>query len=165
VSAALFEGALAWYLGAFSRRCAVAVVAEAEIEVDTPVAKAFARFRDFGAWRQWMPRAFAPVKGPSAPIAAGDRITVRLGGALPSQLTVLRVRDNKEVCWRGGVPGLIVGEHSFYFDDLGEGRTRIRSSEPFRGLLLRVGPLAQRIEHEASAVGAEMLRAFAAHLA
>ena len=138
----------------------MAVVAAAEIELDKPIDELFARFVDYTTWDSWMPKSFRPVRGPARALQVGDRVAVRMGPGLLTPLSVLRVRDNREICWRGGIPGLSVGDHSFFFDDLGEGRTRIRSEEPFRGLLPSLGPLGRAIEREASNAGKDMLEGF-----
>jgi hypothetical protein len=138
----------------------MAVVASAEIELDEPVAALFARFVDYTTWASWMPSNFRPVRGPSRALRVGDRVTVRMGPGLLTPLSVLRLRPGREICWRGGIPGVLVGEHSFFFDDLGDGRTRIRSEEPFTGVLPRLGPLGRAIEREAGHTGMKMLEGF-----
>jgi hypothetical protein len=135
----------------------VTVVAQAELELDRPVEQVFAALLDYRTWPHWMPKAFAPVRGPSRELRAGDRVTVRMNGALITRLSVLRVRPNKEISWRGGLPGLLVGEHSFFFDDLGQGRTRVRSHEPFTGLLTKLPPVGKTLKRDAGAVGLQML--------
>ena len=135
----------------------MSVVAQAQLELDRPIEEVFANFVDYGTWHAWMPDGFVPVHGPKRVLRPGDRVVVRMAGAALASLRVLRVRLNEEVCWRGGIPGVIVGEHSFFFEDLGAGRTRVRSEEPFSGLLTRVAPLGKRIERDASAVGRRML--------
>jgi hypothetical protein len=61
------------------------------------------------------------------------------------------------------VPGVLRGEHSFFFADEG-GKTRLRSEEPFSGLLT-FGPLARVIERSAARNGASVLEHFASYAA
>jgi hypothetical protein len=136
----------------------MSVFAHAQLELDRPIDEVFARFVDFSTWRHWMPDAFAPVHGPKRALRPGDRVVVRMAGIALAPLRVLRVELDREVCWRGGIPFLLAGEHSFFFDDLGAGRTRIRSEEPFSGLLTRIAPVGKRIERDAGAVGASDAR-------
>ncbi|MDH5676888.1 MAG: hypothetical protein OEZ06_32530 [Myxococcales bacterium] len=138
----------------------MSVIARAQIELPQPISNAFAQFTDYSTWSAWMPASFRPLRGPRRALRAGDRLLVRMGPGLVTRLEVLRLQGDREICWRGGVPGLIVGEHSFFFDDLGEDGTRIRSEEPFRGLLPRISPIGQAIAQQAGAVGEAMLRGF-----
>lgn len=134
-------------------------VSRAEIVINQPVAAVFGELIDFGRWARWMPPVFRPARGPSGPLAVADRLLVRLGGALPMGLRVVCVSPNAELTWRGGVPGLLVGEHSFYFDDLGGGQTRVRSEERFAGLLAHVPLLQSLVARSGEKAGAAMLEA------
>jgi hypothetical protein len=134
-------------------------VSRAEIVIEKPVAAVFGELVDFGRWTRWMPGMFRPARGPKGPLAVADRVLVLLGGALPLGIRVLRVSPNAELTWRGGIPGLLVGEHAFYFDDLGSGRTRVRSEETFGGVLAHIPLLQGLVERSGSKVGAAMLDA------
>jgi hypothetical protein len=85
-----------------------------------------------------------------------------IGPGLPSPLKIIRLRPNKEIWWKGGVRGVLVGEHSFFFED-DAGMTHLRSEEPFTGLLT-VGPIGGAIEREAIKVGQRTLQSFASYL-
>ncbi|HEX7478984.1 MAG TPA: hypothetical protein VF331_14355 [Polyangiales bacterium] len=141
------------------------LIASAELLVAVPVETAFRHFIDFSAWDLWMPKGFRPIVGPSRPLREGDQLKMAIGPGpgLPSTLRVIRLRPQREICWGGGVPGVLVGEHSFFFAEEG-GQTRMRSEEPFSGLLAR-GPLAALIEREATKTGERTLRSFADYLA
>ncbi len=145
----------------------MAIIASAELVVAASASEAFRRFIDFSTWDLWMPKGFRPITGPSRPLHEGDHVKMALGPGrgLPSTLHVIRVRPDKEICWTGGVKGVLVGEHSFFFapgDD--SAHTCLRSEEGFTGLLTR-GPLAHLIEREASKAGELTLRSFANYLA
>jgi len=136
-------------------------VARAEIVIEQPIDAVFARLVDFSRWSGWMPALFRPARGPARALAAADRIVVLLGGALPMALRVLRVSQPAELTWRGGIPGILVGEHAFYLNDLGGGRTRILSEERFSGLLAHAPVLQGMVERSGTKVGAAMLGALA----
>lgn len=136
-------------------------VSRAEIVIDKPIAVVFGELVDFGRWARWMPSVFRPFRGPERPLSVADQIIVRLGGALPMVLRVLRVSPNAELTWRGGLPGLLVGEHAFFFDDLGSGRTRVRSEERFEGLLAHLPLLQSLVERSGTKAGTAMLDALA----
>jgi hypothetical protein len=137
-------------------------VAQTEIAIDLD--RAFAGFVDFSYWDLWMPKLFRPISGPARALREGDRMLVGLGrsGKLTSRLRVKRLRPNKEICWEAGVPGLLVGEHSFFFAHE-QGVTKLRSEEPFRGLLT-LGPIGRRIEQIALETGEAILSSFVAHV-
>jgi hypothetical protein len=146
----------------------MAATAVAELIVEAPLEQAFARFIDFSRWDLWMPKLFRPLSGPARELREGDRLSVGLGpaGKLVTELTVLRLRKHKEICWRGGLRGFLQGEHSFFFSDAPNlpGKTCLRSEEPFSGLLVH-GLLGRRIERDATQAANEILSGFAGHLA
>ena len=135
------------------------VIAVAESIVDAPLAVAFARFIDFSHWRNWAPPDFHPLSGPSRALREGDVLKVALGthALLKTNLTLLRVRTDKEICWRGGVPGLVVGEHSYFFSDA-DGKTRVRSEERFSGVL--VAAIGKQIERAATQHAVQLIENF-----
>jgi hypothetical protein len=133
--------------------------AEAERTVAGPLDDVFAAFIDYGKWGSWMPRAFRPMRGPARPLRTGDRLLVNVTG-LPSVLKVERVEAPREICWSGGLPGIVSARHSFHFEALDATTTRIRSVEPWTGLLTKAAPLIARIVRVASQVGNAQLDGF-----
>lgn len=140
-------------------------VARAEIVIEKPIAAVFGELVDFGRWARWMPSLFRPARGPQGALSVADRMVVLLGGALPLGLHVVRVSPNAELTWRGGIPGLLVGEHAFYLDDLGSGRTRVRSEEHFEGLLANMPLVQSLVERSGVKAGVAILGALARALA
>lgn len=143
----------------------MAVVACAELTIEAPLPLAFQRFTDFSAWDLWMPPIFRPITGPARQLREGDKVIVALGRdgrRLRTELDIIRVRSDRELCWRAGVSGLLIGEHSFFFADQGA-KTAIRSEEPLRGLLT-LGPLAAVVERNITEIHRQMLAGFASHL-
>jgi hypothetical protein len=133
------------------------LIARAELELDKPIAEVFAKLIDYGGWPSWMPAGFRPVSGPRRALEAGDRIVVKIGPGLPGPLHILRVRSNEELSWRGGIRGVLIGQHSFFLEELGPTRTRVRSEEPFSGVLTWLAPVRKTIARQASAVSLQML--------
>jgi hypothetical protein len=142
----------------------MSVIAVAEQIVDVSLDVAFARFIDYSGWDQWMPKAFRPMSGPARALRSGDALTVGVGrnGKLVSALVVKRVRPNKELCWAGGVPGLLKAEHSIFFSESG-GKTSLRSEDVMSGLITG-GPLGGFLQRAAAKTGEQILSGFAAHL-
>jgi hypothetical protein len=143
----------------------MSAIAVAELTVDAPRTEAWGRFIDFACWDLWMPPDFRPICGPARALAAGDTMTVGIGhkARLKVPLDVIRLRPTKEICWRGGNPLVVRGEHSFLFADADAGKTRIRSEETFQGLL-SMGPFAARLERAASDAAGDLLERFAEYL-
>jgi hypothetical protein len=138
----------------------MSLTAEAEITIVGAIDDVFSEFADHRTWADWMPSVFRPLYGPSRRLRRGDRLIVKLGGALPSLITVDRVEASREVCWSGGVPGIMFARHTFFFDAVGPDSTRIRSVEPWTGLVTRVKPLARGILRAAEAGGRAQLVGF-----
>ena len=134
------------------------VVAEAERSVDLGRDEAFDLFIDFPRWSQWMPKVFEPLSGPDRPLRDGDVFRVRLP-PMPANVRVFRIRRPHEVCWGGGIPGLHA-EHSFFFEEEGPSRTRIRSVEPWTGFLTSIGPIARKVQRDATMIGGAQLDGF-----
>ncbi len=132
----------------------------------------FARLRDFPSWQSWMPGSFRPVRGPERPLEIGDRLVLRIAPtprALPLLIvvTLVRVVPDREITWRGGVPGLLVGEHAFLFEDAegNDGATLVRSEETWSGVLTNVSFAAKMIGASASRIGREQIEALTRALA
>jgi hypothetical protein len=145
-------------------------IAVAELTVDAPRDVAFAKFIDFAHWDLWMPEDFRPVAGPARALRPADKVKVTIGpkGLISLKLEVIRVRDNVEICWRGGLAGLLQGDHSFFFSDVAgvageQARTRIRSEEPLQGLLT-VGPIGAGVERALADGASVLLKRFSSYL-
>lgn len=141
----------------------MAVVGKAVLVVEAPLKEAFAKFIDFSQWKDWMPELFTPVSGPSHPLREGDKFKVRLAvGPLKPTLPIntMRVQEGREVTWGGGIPGLLKAEHCFFFENMGDGRTRIRSEETFTGLLTSPKPIATQMKKEIERIGEAQLAGF-----
>jgi hypothetical protein len=135
------------------------MIAESELTIRGPIDAVFSQFIDFRRWDAWMPSAFRPMRGPSRPLRTGDRLLVRVTG-MPSLLRVELVEAPREVCWSGGLPGLMYARHTFTFEAADESTTRIRSTEPWTGAITKIEPLANRIRSTAERVGRSQLEGF-----
>jgi hypothetical protein len=137
----------------------MALIAESELTISGPIEAVFSQFVDYPRWRAWMPASFRPMRGPSRPLRAGDRLIIRITG-LPSIVHVDRVEWPREVCWSGGLSGVMHARHTFTFEAVGDKTTRIRSTEPWTGAVTKVKPLADRIHSVAERVGRSQLEGF-----
>ena len=137
----------------------MSLIAESEHTIAGPIETVFSRFIDYRRWDAWMPSTFRPMRGPSRPLRTGDRLLVNVTG-LPSLLRVEHVDGPHEVCWTGGVPGLMRARHTFTFEAVGDKATRIRSSEPWTGVVTKIKPVASKIQSVAERVGRSQLEGF-----
>ena len=117
---------------------------ETKIEIDASPARVWEVFTDFGRYPQWNP--FLVLLG--GPVSVGERIEARLtppgGRGMTFKPEILVFDQDRELRWLGRllIPGLFDGEHQFFVEPFGEGRTRFIQREEFRGILV---PLAMRM--------------------
>ena len=133
--------------------------ADVELTIAGPIDTVFSQFIDYRRWSTWMPPVFRPLRGPSRPLREGDRLVIRIAGA-PTFLRVERLDPPHEVRWSGGVPGILHARHSFWFEAVGDQSTRVRSVEPWTGVLTRVAPIATPLRRAAEDGGRRMLQGF-----
>jgi hypothetical protein len=133
--------------------------ADAELTISGPIEAVFSRFVDYRRWEEWMPSTFRPMRGPSRPLRTGDRLLIRVTG-LPSVIKVFHVESPREVSWGGGIPGLMSARHSFVFEAVDDKTTRVRSTEPWTGLVTNIESVANRIKRSAEKVGRSQLEGF-----
>jgi hypothetical protein len=111
---------------------------ETVIEIAAPPARIWGVLVDFNRYPEWNP--FIPsVKGKAE---TGEQLEVLIQPpsqkAMQFRPVVLRADRERELRWRGKlfVPGLFDGEHSFTIEPIAVGRSRLRHSETFTGLLV-----------------------------
>jgi hypothetical protein len=137
-------------------------IASAERVIAVPLSTAFERFVDFSTWDLWMPKGLRPITGPARALREGDSFKVAVGPGLQTTLTVIRVRPDIEICWKGGVAGGLASEHSFFFR-AHDGGTCVRSEEVWSGLLC-LGPLGSMVERAATTLGENTLVSFGTYV-
>jgi hypothetical protein len=137
----------------------MAFTADSELTIAGPIDAVFTRFIDYSRWSEWMPPTFRPMRGPSRPLLPGDRLLIRITG-LPSLVKVFDVNSPREVSWGGGIPGVLSARHSFLFEAVGDKTTRVRSTEPWKGLVTSIPSVAARIKRTAEKVGRSQLEGF-----
>jgi hypothetical protein len=134
--------------------------AEAEITIPAAVDAVFESFIDYRTWGKWMAPVMRPVTGPARALRQGDRLFVLVGNALPLLLSVDRVDAPREIVWSGGIPGVLVAHHTFHFEPAGKDQTRIRSVEPWTGLLTNPKGIAGALLRAAEVGGHRQLKGF-----
>ncbi|KAI1301101.1 hypothetical protein F5Y03DRAFT_408048 [Xylaria venustula] len=95
-------------------------------------------FAHFHEWCQGPVKAVQPL-APGDRIDVGDKLKVSFGGGI-SLTAEITENSPTEFKWRGGLPGLVIGEHSFRFEEskITPGCTTFVNSEAFTGLLSRI---------------------------
>jgi hypothetical protein len=134
----------------------MSVIAEVEQTIPGPIDAVFARFIDYPSWGAWMPALFRPIRDLRGP-SSREIGRVRVKG-LPTTLTVDRLEASREVCWSAGLPGFLHARHTFSFEAVDAGSTRIRSVEPWTGLLTHV--VGSSLQRAAEDGGRQQLQGF-----
>jgi hypothetical protein len=125
-----------------------------ELFIDAPPERVWGVLTDFAHYPEWNPfllRAEGEVR-------EGARVRVRAssprgpGKTLGFSARVVRVEPARALVWRGGVPGLLHGEHSFQLVPEGAG-TRFVHSEVFTGALSLLLPSGLKAKMERAYAG------------
>jgi hypothetical protein len=108
---------------------------------------------DFAGWEQWHPvLRFVDVP---AEVLPGTRLQAKISGTDIDgeyDFTVLHYEAPRRLVWEGGVPGVVMGQHSFVLDPH-EGGTRYTESEEFSGTAAVETVEPARSQMEADSVG------------
>jgi hypothetical protein len=136
-------------------------IASAACRLAVPSSVAFDRLADHESWVRWMPSSFRPLGRSLGPLVEGRKLRVKIAGIpFPATLRVKIVRRPEEICWSGGIKGVLLGEHRFSFVAEGADSVEVHSDETWSGFLaplLRAG-----IQPKAEQIGREQLGALAA---
>jgi len=108
-----------------------------EIEIKAPPATVWDVLSAIDSWSEWN-RVIGGVKL-DGPLREGTRgrLTLLLPPPLGRRTLAVRlvtVRPQRELAWKGGVPGLMTGRHGFRLEPTDEG-TRLVHTEVFVGVL------------------------------
>lgn len=110
----------------------------AEIEIDAPPATVWRVLTDFDAYPEWNPIEIE-MKGRAVEGTTLEH-TSKLPGNSPMTFrpTIVEASPNQALAWDGRLflPGLFDVRHRFALEPLADGRTRLRQSEQFRGVLI-----------------------------
>jgi hypothetical protein len=108
----------------------------AETFIDAPPERVWSVLADLAGYASWNP-LLVEARGE---LREGARVRVKAASPSGSgkrfgfTATVVRVEPARALVWKGGVPGLLHGEHSFLLTPEGTG-TRFVQGETFTGLL------------------------------
>lgn len=109
-----------------------------QLDLDATPERVYAVLTDLPRYAEWNP----VVRRISGDARVGGRVRFRIEIAgLPGLTLAARVclaDPSLGFGWRGGVGGVLTGEHTMRITKLGEGRTRLSHGEDFHGLLARL---------------------------
>ena len=140
------------------------IIAKAEINVPLPPGEAFEAFVNFPMWKFWMPPTCRPLNGPDRPLEAGDQfavaVTASTGRVFKFYPKVLSIDPGREIRWGGGPKSILHAAHSIAFEpDSGDG-TCVVSTEPWIGLLTKIGFIGRFIDRESTLIMQAQLKGF-----
>lgn len=117
-----------------------------EIRIKAEPARVWQVLTDFAAYPQWNP--MTPFM--RGELMEGAKLKGRLGlgpAKVPFNPTLLTVRPNSELRWKGGVPGAFIADHRFIIEQLDEQTTLLRHHETFTGAFKPFGPFGGIPDH------------------
>ncbi len=104
------------------------------VEIDAPREKVYAVLADLESYPKWNPY-HRNVKGE---FEEGAELKINVLRPDGKQVDVpphmLRIVENEEITWGGGVRGIFYGVHSFILQPGSEGKTLLKHNEDFSGL-------------------------------
>ena len=104
------------------------------VEIEAPAQEVYATLADFDAYPQWNPY-HRRVDGEFREGAALTIHVVRPDGKeveVPPHM--IRIEENREITWGGGIRGIFYGVHRFLLEPVGARHTFLRHDEDFSGI-------------------------------
>lgn len=131
-----------------------------DIDIDARPETVWQVLTDFPTYAEWNP---IEIEMKGQPIAGSIlEHTSRLPGRKPMRFrpTIVEVKANEALAWKGRLflPGLFDVQHRFSLEPLSEGRTRLRQSEQFRGVLIPFVGGTLRKTHDAFGIANQALK-------
>ena len=129
--------------------CATHIPVRTQIDIDAPVDQVFDTLIDFKEYPHWNPYHVRVVGKPEI----GEPLDVRVQRPdgkvvdVPA-VHVLRLKENTELTWGGGMKGIFYGEHIFKLKALSKTTTRLTHNEDFRGIFIGFADLPPEVLHE-----------------
>ncbi len=111
------------------------------IEIDAPRERVYDILADLDAYPEWNPY-HRNVRGEFAVGAGLDVDITRPDGKqvnIPPHM--LRIDENREITWGGGILGVFYGEHSFLLSSTASGGTLLEHNEDFSGFAITFADL------------------------
>jgi|SRR3954452_9040984 hypothetical protein len=104
-----------------------------EVELNATPEQVWAKITDFPSFPKWNP--MTPKMAGEVAEGAQLKGKVKVGPVkAPFNAKITTLRPNEELRWIGGLPGVMVADHRFIIEDLGNGKTLLRHHEQFTGI-------------------------------
>ena len=106
------------------------------VEIDAPREQVYAVLADLKSYPKWNPY-HREVKGEFKEGAELKIDVLRPDGKqveVPPHM--IRIVENKEITWGGGIRGIFYGVHSFLLEPGSEGKTLLKHNEDFTGIAI-----------------------------
>jgi len=117
--------------------CSSPISIRSQIDIEAPIELVFSTLLDFESYPEWNPYHKRVVGRPE--LGAGLEVTVqRPDGQIIEvpAVHIIRLRDNAEITWGGGIRGVFYGEHVFELQKLDSNKTRLKHNEDFEGIFI-----------------------------
>ncbi len=106
------------------------------IEIDAPREQVYSVLADLEAYPEWNPY-HRRVEGE---FKEGSEMTIHVTRPDGKQVEVpphmMRIVENEEITWGGGIKGVFYGVHSFLLETQSNGKTLLRHNEDFSGFAI-----------------------------
>ncbi|OUR77842.1 hypothetical protein A9Q83_10035 [Alphaproteobacteria bacterium 46_93_T64] len=126
--------------------CTTHIPVRTEIIIDAPKEIVFAKLVDFASYGSWNPYHIRVQGEPTI----GRKLEVRVhrpdGKTIDvPAVHILRMKDNQELTWGGGIKGIFYGEHVFLLENSDGGMTKLVHNEDFKGLFIGFADLPPNV--------------------
>lgn len=108
-----------------------------QIDIEAPIEQIFSTLLDFESYPDWNPYHKSVVGKPE--VGAELEVTVqRPDGQIIEvpAVHIIRLHENTELTWGGGIKGVFYGEHVFELQKLDGNKTRLKHNEDFEGIFI-----------------------------
>lgn len=117
--------------------CTTHIPVRTQIDIDAPVDRVYSTLTDFENYPDWNPYHIRVFGKPELGAALEIRVERPDGKVIDvPAVHVLRLRENAELTWGGGIKGVFYGEHVFELHALDGNRTRLIHNEDFEGAFI-----------------------------
>ncbi len=117
-----------------------------EVVIDAAPEVVFATLTDFGRYPDWNPYHIRVLGDPRVGADLEVRVHRPDGKIIDvPAVHVLRLRQNAELTWGGGIRGIFHGEHVFRLEKAGRSGTRLIHNEDFKGIFIGFADLPPEV--------------------
>lgn len=113
--------------------CSTSIAIRTAIEIEAPREEVYAVLADLESYPEWNPY-HRKIEGA---FEEGSDMTIYVTRPDGKQVEVpphmMRIVENEEITWGGGIRGVFHGVHSFLLEDQSNGTTLLKHNEDFSG--------------------------------